>query len=192
MARSGRRPGETSTREDILAAARAAFGERGFDRTTIREVARAANVDPALVHHYFGTKADLYASAIQVPIGPGALVSALADGPREQMGERIARLFFTVWENPESREPFLAMLRGALGGNDQGTAGFREFIMHGVLGRLAPALGGNRPELRLQVAVSHLVGIAVLRYVVGVAPLDDLDAEEIIAMVAPRIQSYLD
>ena len=192
MARSGRRPGETSTREDILAAARTSFGERGFDRTTIRGVAGEANVDPALVHHYFGTKADLYAAAIQVPIGPAALVSAVADGPRPQMGERIARLFFTVWENPESREPFLAMLRGALGGNEQGTSGFREFITHGILGRLAPVLGGDRPDLRLQVAVSHLVGIAVLRYVVGVAPLDDLDAEEIIALVAPRIQSYLD
>lgn len=192
MPRSGRRPGASDARGQILAAARASFGERGFDRTTIRGVAGAAGVDPALVHHYFGTKADLYAASIDVPIRPADLMAMVVDGPPGEIGERLARLFFTVWENPASREPFLAMLRGALGGNEQGTAGFREFITQGVLSRLAPAVGGTSPELRLELAVSHLVGIAVVRYVVGVPPLDALDPEEIIELVAPRIQSYFD
>lgn len=191
MARSGRRPGDSSTRDRILAAARAAFGESGYDRATIRGIAREAGVDPALVHHFFGTKAELYAAAIEIPIGPAAMVGSILDGPRAELGVRIARLFFAVWEDPASREPFVAMLRGALGGNDQGTAGFRKFVTRSLVGRLAPAIGGDDPEVRLELAVSHLVGIAVLRYVVGIPPLSTLPPDELIAHVAPRVQSYL-
>jgi AcrR family transcriptional regulator len=192
MARSGRRPGDSGTREAILAAARAAFGELGYDRATIRHIAGQAGVDPALVHHYYATKADLYATAIDIPLAPSAVLPLMLAGDRAEFGERITRMFFSVWESPKAREPLLGMLRGAFGGHDPGTAGFREFVTSGLVGQVAAAVGGPSAELRVELAVSQLVGIAVLRYVVGVEPLASADVDKVVALVAPRIQGCLD
>ena len=70
LARTGRRPGRQDTREAILAAARDAFAEKGFDGASIRYIATSAGVDPALVHHYFGTKDQLFLAAMDFPIDP--------------------------------------------------------------------------------------------------------------------------
>lgn len=192
MARPGRRPGDSGTREEILAAARTAFGRLGYDRATIRRIAQAARVDPALVHHYFHTKEDLYAAAIEIPLAPSIVLPQILAGDRASLGERIARLFFSVWERPEGREPFLAMLRGAFGGYEAGTAGFREFVVRGLVDRLAVEVGGADARARVELAVSQLVGMAILRYVVGVEPLASIDVETIIRLVGPRIQACLD
>src|SRR3954469_11292384 len=96
----GRRPGAPDTRADILAAARALFADRGFGRTTIRAVASDAGVDPALVHHYFGTKDDLFVASLQLPVDPRErLAPALAGGP-DGAAERILRVFLEVWDEP--------------------------------------------------------------------------------------------
>jgi AcrR family transcriptional regulator len=191
MARSGRRPGDPNTREEILVAARAAFGELGFDRATIRGIAEAAGVDPALIHHYFGIKADLYAAAIDMPLAPSKLIPELLEGDPADLGFRITTMFFFVWENPESREPLLAMLRGAFGGNEQGTDGFRQFVLHGLLGRVVDVIGGPDVELRVELAMAQLVGTAVLRYVVRADPLAGAGVDRLIRELAPRVQSYL-
>ena len=192
MARTGRRPGETDTREEILAAARTAFGEVGYDRATIRQIASAAGVDPALVHHYFGPKSDLYAEAIDIPIRPREVAEAMIGGGVEAAGERITRLFFSIWERPEAREPLLAMMRGALGGSTQGTEAFRQFIEHELLARVVHLIDAPDRELRMTAAAAHLVGVAIARYVVGVEPIAAADPEELVALIAPRIQSYLE
>jgi AcrR family transcriptional regulator len=181
-----------STSDSILSAARTAFGEVGYDRATIRGIAGSAGVDPALVHHYFGTKADLYAAAIELPVSPRRFVPQVLAGDRRDRGERVARAFFTIWEDPKSREPFLAMLRGAVVGNEKGTAAFREFMSHGVLSSAEKELRGRHARLRLELALSHLVGIAVLRYVVGVEPIARMDVDEIVSRVGPVIQGYLE
>lgn len=192
MARTGRRPGDTDTRDQILAAARATFGEVGYDRATIRQIASAAQVDPALVHHYFGPKADLYAAAIKVPISPRDVAEAIVAGGIEAAGERITRLFFSIWEQPEAREPLLAMIRGALGGSPQGLEAFRQFIEHELLARAAPLIDASDRELRMTAAAAHLVGVAIARYVVGVEPIASATPDELVALIAPRIQSYLE
>lgn len=192
MARTGRRPGETDTREKILAAARTTFGEVGYDRATIRQIAATAGVDPALVHHYFGPKADLYAAAIDVPISPRDVAQAIVAGGLEGAGERITRLFFSIWEQPEAREPLLAMIRGALGGTPHGLEAFRQFIEHELLARAAPLIDAPDRELRMTAAAAHLVGVAIARYVVGVEPIASASPDELVALIAPRIQSYLE
>lgn len=192
MARTGRRPGETDTREEILAAARTTFGEVGYDRATIRQIAATAGVDPALVHHYFGPKADLYAAAIDVPISPRDVAQAIVAGGLEGAGERITRLFFSIWEQPEAREPLLAMIRGALGGTPHGLEAFRQFIEHELLARAAPLIDAPDRELRMTAAAAHLVGVAIARYVVGVEPIASASPDELVALIAPRIQSYLE
>lgn len=191
MGRTGRRPGSTDTPEQILAAARATFGEVGYDRATIRQIASSAGVDPALVHHYFGPKADLYAAAIDIPISPRELAEAIVSGGVEGAGERVTRLFFSIWERPEAREPLLAMMRGALSGNTQGVDAFRQFIEHELLARVAPLIEAPDRKLRMTAAASHLVGLAVARYVIGVEPIASAAVDDLVALVAPRIQSYL-
>src|SRR3954469_19466286 len=94
--RPGRRPGQSSSRDDILSSARVLFGERGYDKASIRAIAREAGVDPALVHHYFGSKEELFAAAMEFPIDPKLILAQFA-GPREELGERIVRIFLRVW-----------------------------------------------------------------------------------------------
>jgi AcrR family transcriptional regulator len=192
MARTGRRPGDSDTSRRILQAAREAFGEVGYDRATIRSIAAAAEVDPALVHHYFGPKEDLYAAAIDIPFSARAVVETIVAGGTEGAGERMTRLFFTVWEEPEARQPLLAMIRGALVGNVQGTEAFRQFIEHELLARVAPLLEGTDRELRVAAAAGHLVGVAVARYVIGIGALASADVDDLVGLIGPRIQSYID
>ncbi len=192
MPRTGRRPGDPDTRKQILSAARATFGEVGYDGATIRQIASTAGVDPALVHHYFGPKADLYAEAIDVPVSPREVAEAIVGGGIESAGERITRLFFSIWDRPEAREPLLAMIRGALGGNVQGTQVFRRFIEHELLARVAPLIDAPDRDLRMSTAAAHLVGVAIARYVIGIEPIASASQDDLVALIAPRIQSYLE
>src|SRR6478735_4170536 len=98
--RSGRRRGTTQTRDAIAVAARAQFAELGYDRATFRGIAGAAGVDPALVVHFFGSKEALFRDVMQLPPALGDALAALADGPREQIGRRLAELVIGALENP--------------------------------------------------------------------------------------------
>jgi AcrR family transcriptional regulator len=189
MARTGRRPGQTETREHILAAARNQFGEHGYDGATIRGIAAEAGVNPALVHHFFGSKEQVFVAALALPIDPAVAIATVLDGPRNTAGERILRLFLSLWREPATRTPFLALVR-SVSTNPRAAAMLRQFIERVMLARVAEALGV--PKLRLTALVSHVMGLAMVRYIVGVEPLASTDEEELIALVAPVIQAYLD
>jgi AcrR family transcriptional regulator len=177
-------------RDRILTAARAEFAARGYDKTSIRGIGKAAGVDPALVHHYFGTKEQVFAAAIEVSFEPALSVpEVLAQGP-EGIGERLARYFFGIWENPVSRAPLLAVIRSALT-NEAAAAVLRGFVLRRVLERVAGELNVPESRFRAELAASQLVGVAILRYVVKVEPLATADLEDIIEMVAPTLQRYL-
>ncbi|OKK18543.1 TetR family transcriptional regulator [Streptomyces sp. CB00455] len=178
------------TQERIRLAARSEFAARGYDKTSVRGVAKAAGVDPALVHHYFGSKDDLFAAAIELTMEPAAVVPAiLGDGP-DGIGERLARFFLGIWENPVTRAPLLAVIRSALT-HEAAAAVLRRIVLRRVLERVAADLDVPDPTFRAELAASHMVGIAVLRYVVQVEPLASADPEAIVALVAPTLQRYL-
>jgi AcrR family transcriptional regulator len=177
-------------RDRILSAARAEFAARGYDKTSIRGIAKAAEVDPALVHHYFGTKEQVFAAAIEVSFEPALSVpDVLAQGP-EGIGERLARHFFGIWENPVTRAPLLAVIRSAVT-HEAAAGALRSFVLRRLLERVAGELKVPDPKFRAELAASQLVGIAMLRYVVKVEPLATADMEDIVAMVAPTLQRYL-
>jgi AcrR family transcriptional regulator len=190
------RPSRTSgsdgpdARTRILEAARTEFAERGYDKTSVRGIARAAGVDAALVHHYFGTKDEVFAAAIELSFEPALVVPQVLGGPREDLGERLARYFIGVWENPVSRAPMLAVLRSALT-HEAAAKVLRGFVLRRLLERIAAELDVPDPTFRAEVAASHMIGIAILRYVVRAEPLASEDPEKIIAMVAPTLQRYL-
>jgi AcrR family transcriptional regulator len=102
MARTGRRPGRQDTRDAILAAARDAFAEKGYDGASIRYIATSAGVDPALVHHYFGTKDQLFREAMRFPVDPNQMLPLLAGPGVDGFGERLVRMFISVWDSPAS------------------------------------------------------------------------------------------
>ena len=187
--RTGRRPGGEDTRGAILTAARSAFAAVGYHAATMRGIAGEAGVDPALVHHYFGTKEDLFASSIELPLRPREVAEMILSDGIERAGTNFARLFLTIWETPGARDALLAMLRGALT-TDQGAATLREFVSEALLGRVASQLSGPDAGVRVALAASHLIGVAVLRYVVGLEDLRRPSAEELADMVGPRIQAY--
>src|SRR3954463_4488115 len=110
-ARRGRRPGSPDTRAAILTGARPLFAAHGYAGTTVRKVAATAGVDAALVHHYFGTKDDLFLAALQVPVDPRAVLSEVfAPGP-DGAGARLLDAVLSVWDRPEARRPLVTVLR---------------------------------------------------------------------------------
>ncbi|MGH8869103.1 MAG: TetR family transcriptional regulator [Actinomycetes bacterium] len=186
----GRRPGHEDTRGTILEAARRSFAEHGYDGSTVRGIARDADVDPALVHHYFGGKEQVFVAAMALPFEPSVVVpQILGDGP-DGVGERFVRFFLGVWGDPESRDPFLGLLRSATT-NEEAATMMREFVSRALLGRVADALDLPDAALRVEASASHLIGLALLRYVIKVEPLASASEEEVVALVAPTIQRYM-
>lgn len=188
MPRRGPRQGDVDTRADILDAARHAFGQRGFHAATIRSIAAEADVDPALVMHYFDSKAGLFAETIDLPFTPTAIDAVLADGI-EQAGHHLTVLYFGVWEDPDSRAGLLATLRNAMT-HEAAAEALREFFSGALLGPLAAHLDVPDADRRMALVAAHLVGLALLRYVIGFEQLRTATVEELVELVAPRLQGY--
>lgn len=188
--RTGRRPGENRTRQAIAAAAARLFADQGFDRTSLRAIAREAGVDPALVTHYFGSKQRLFVEVSRLPIPPEALVAQVVEGDRGEAGMRLATLVLGVLETPEGRERVTALVRAAASEPAAADA-MRRLIEHDVVGPVARALGSDRPELRATLAGSQVVGMVMARYIVGVEPLASIPADEVARAVGPTLQRYL-
>lgn len=187
----GRRPGSSDTRERILAAARERFASHGYDRTRIRDVAADADVDPALVHYFFKSKDGLFVAAMQLPLRPAdVLPPVLAEGV-PGLGERMVRRLLSVWDDPANRNALLATVQGA-SAHPGAAAALREFVRREVVGRVAGVIEADRPELRANLVASQVVGLLGARYVVRVEPLASVDAEELVPLVGPTLQRYLD
>ena len=195
MSPRGRRPGGADTKADIVAAARAEFAENGYDATSLRAVARRAEVDPALVHHYFGGKPQLFAAVMDVPVDPAVLVDRILAGPREQVGESLVRTFLGLWDSPEGRPRFQALIRAAVS-HDDATRMLREFLTREIFGRVTAAMAvGGEPaadlELRAGLAASQMIGVAMMRYVVEFPAVVAAGHDDLVAQLGPTLQRYL-
>ena len=187
----GRRPGGPDTRGQILEAARESFAHRGFVSTTIRAVASAAGVDPALVHHYFGSKDDLFIAALEIPADPRSIVPMVFAEGIDGAGERLIRVFLGVWEDPAARLPLIALVRTSLG--DDGPVNLlREGMLRMIFGPLTSILPPNEADRRAQLVASQLIGLVVGRYLLRLEPLASMTPDELVAWVAPTLQRYLD
>jgi len=190
QARAGRRSGDTGTREAILAAARAAFAERGYDGATMRGIAAAAGVDAALLHHYHGTKEQLFAAAMELPVDPGTLIpQVLAAGP-DGVGERLVRTFLGVWDAPGHASPFVALIRSAVS-NERAAWMVRQFVSRVIVRRVVAGLDVDSRELRASLVASQMIGLAMTRDVLRLEPIASAPAEQVVAAVGPTVQRYL-
>ena len=186
----GRRPGTTETRETILEAARESFAAKGFRSTTIRAVASDAGVDPALVHHYFGSKDDLFLAALQVPVDPRqVLPGVLAEG-LDGAAERLLTTVLGLWDEPDTRRPLVAAIRSSLSPETEANL-FQDGFLRLVLGPISEAVGGPDALVRAQLFGTQMIGLIVARYVLAIEPLASLPRDQVVAWVAPNLQRYL-
>ncbi|MFQ1003524.1 TetR family transcriptional regulator [Modestobacter sp. SSW1-42] len=175
----------------MLAAARATFAERGFDGASIRVIATAAGVDPALVHHYFGSKDKLFLAAVEAPADPEDLLPEVLAGGTADLGANVVRLLLRVWDGP-ARAGGLALIRSAVS-NEWTARLLREFLVARVLRRVVGTLDlpPAEAEARGALVASQLIGVVMTRYVLRVEPLASASTEELVAAVGPTVQRYL-
>jgi AcrR family transcriptional regulator len=166
------------------------FARNGIDRTSIRAVAAGAGVDAALVHHYFGTKEQLFAAAINVPIDPMIVLGPMREAPVEQLGSKLASVLLALWDS-ELGAGLIATIRSLISGADVSLA--RSYLQDVVavdLGARVDTPPGTG-KIRTQFVASQLMGVVMARYVVKVEPFASLPAEQIAQTIAPNLQRYL-
>ena len=156
----------------------------------MRAIAAEAGVDAALITHFFGSKANLLAAAIDWPFDPDReLPRLLAEGP-ERVGERLVALFVRTWDRDRSRHPVIMLLRAA---STEPTAAdlLANFLRTRLFGPLLAELGSDRPDLRANLVASQLGGLGLARYILAFEPLASASSREVIRWVGPTIQRYL-
>lgn len=187
---AGRPIGDASTRDQVLAAARQAFTEKGYTGASIRQVAAQAGVDPGMIRHWFGDKAGLFRAAMEPSVDPDAVLADVLAGGPEGLGERLLRRMIGVWDGAGAHSPMIIMVRSAVS-HEESTALLRSFITQQILGRLSGVLGGPDGSLRAALVGSQMIGLVMARYIVRVEPLASASAAEVVAAVAPTLQRYL-
>jgi len=178
------------TRSSIVAAAATEFARDGYDSTSMRGIARAAAVDPALVRHYFTSKADLFAEAIAAPMRPDRMVKRALAGPRDQVGVNLVRYLVETLDQPGASDRVIRMLHTALG-QEFAARMLRQFIIREVLKRIAKELGEKDSELRASFAATQVVGLVVARYGIRIEPLASASPDEVVNRIGPVVQWHL-
>lgn len=197
----GRRAGESGTREAIAEAARAQFGDHGYHGATIRGIAAAARVDPALVHHYYGSKEALFAAAMRLPVLPSEVMTAAltgADGSASGAGsgERLVAAALTLWESERLKDTFLGLLKSAVT-SEKAAVMLRDFVTDSILGTmvrvtgLADRAGQAEAGYRAAMVATQMLGLAMTRLVLRLPAVADVSVAELAATVGPSVERYL-
>ena len=190
MARTGRRTGTVDTRGQILAAARAQFAERGYRGATVRSIAAQAAVDPALVHHYFGSKRELLAETLQLPVDPTQVIAVVIGGDPAMTGERFVRTLLDLWATDGGRSMTQSLLRSAPTDHEMASI-LREYMLETVLLPIVTAVASDQLPLRATLLTSQVIGLVFVRHVAEMEPLASTGPETVVAAVAPTFQRYL-
>jgi AcrR family transcriptional regulator len=188
--RRGRRPGASGTRDAIAEAARRCFGEVGYDRAGIRDVAELAGVDPALVMHYYGSKQKLFVSVMALPFEPEDVLPALVRDVAADAGERFARFIVGVLERPEQRLVMVGMVRAAAAEPEIADL-VRELVSARIVDAIAAGLDVPDAGARASLVASQVIGLIMARYVIRIDPLARLAPDTLVAALAPVFQHYL-
>ena len=188
--RPGRPAGTSDTRERILTEARELFARNGIDKTSIRSIASAAGVDSALVHHYFGTKEQLFAAAIHIPIDPMQVIGPMREAPVDQLGLLLPSILLPLWDS-ELGSGFIATLRSLLSGSDVSLVrSFLQEVITREVGARVDDPPGSGP-VRVQFVASQLVGVVMARYILELEPFRSLPVTQIAETIGPNLQRYL-
>ncbi len=190
MSRTGRRPGAPDTRDKIMAVARRRFATRGYEATSLRAIAADAQVDPALLIHYFGTKEGLFAAATGLPAGLPEMFAAVEGTPLRESVEFLVRSYLQFVDSDQSRNAILALVRSAVS-NEKAATMLREFLAAELLPVIGRLTEHEDAPLRASLVAAQLIGIAILRHVLRVDDVAKASPDEIAALAAPAIEQYL-
>lgn len=189
---AGRRPGKRDTRAHILDAARAAFVEGGYDRPSLRAIARRAGVDPALIHHYFDGKAALFAEVMRLGRDPREIAMEMAEVGGD--GTHLAQAFLEVWERGRPWEggqaPFVTTCQ-AVSSSPEAAAGLREYLEERVFSVTDCDAGPEESHARKGLVASQLMGIAWVRYVLALEPIASAPIERVARWIGPTLDAYM-
>ena len=188
--RTGRRPGASSSREDILEGARKLFAERGYQGATMRAIAAEAGVDASLVVPFIGNKAALLSEAIEWPFDPEVEMPRLLVDGKHHVGEHIVGLVVRTWDEEGGRNPILTLIRAATT-EPKAAEMLAEFARNRLFAPLMERLGSDEPELRVGLAASQLVGMGLARHVLQVEPVASAKPADMVAWYGPTLQRYL-
>jgi AcrR family transcriptional regulator len=187
---TGRRTGDSGTRDAILDAARDLFAERGFDGTSVRAIAAAAGVDPALIRHFFGDKDTLFTTTVADRTNiPRHLAESLAGDPAT-LGERVTDTYLRMWEEPDYQPILMSLVRSAVT-SEHAADMLKEMLISRVRNDEAIGPVDDERMRRISLAVSHLLGVAFARFIIKIPAIADLSHQTIVAEVAPAVQRYL-
>ena len=187
-ARTGRRQGPNATRAAILRAARKLFSGKGYDGASVRAVAARAGVDPALVLHFFGSKAELFSASLELPFRPHELEEMLAGDP-DTVGRRLAT-FYLKRVFHQRAQTVLSLLRSSVS-NPEAAAMLRRTIETTAVALLERLMPGPETALRGELVASQMMGLFLARQILRVEPLASASDDKLIEMVAPALQHYL-
>lgn len=174
----------------ILGAARSSFATSGYAGTTLRSVADAAEVDPALITYYFADKTGLLAACLEPPPNFARTVAAAAAAPPLIRGRALVEAMLSQWEDPAFAEISRSIILTAAH-EPVAMDRLRQLLAGTILPAVASNLDGQERYLRVGLIASQMVGVAITRYVWRVGALADLTPEEVAKHVAPTIQRYL-
>lgn len=189
--RRGRREGASESREHILASARQLFAEHGFEGTSLRQVAREAGVDPAMIHHFFKGKDELFALSVALPADPAQVLEGVDQHDPEHRAEAIVRAVLRLWESP-AQHSLVAFIRGTIGSKSK-TLLLREVVTRTIISRIMAGIPGPPEEVALRgnLVATQMVGLMLVRYVVKLEPLASASPEDVVRLLAPNVQHYL-
>lgn len=183
--------GQSDRRAAIVRAATRLFAEDGYDGVSLRQIAREAGVDAALVHHYFDGKEELFAASVALPINPEALLSGIDEQALAERGRFVARAIVRLWEGPQ-RHALAAFFRSTISSTSRSRL-LAQLVRRRILARVSDGLPGDdaERELRASMAASQVVGFMLARYIVKLEPLASLPADDAERLLAPAIQRHL-
>ncbi|QKV72445.1 TetR family transcriptional regulator [Amycolatopsis sp. Hca4] len=188
-ARPGRWRSGAQSRQRILDTARELFREHGYGGTTVRAVAAGAEVDPAMVFYFFGTKQGLFSAALEMSAEVPPAIEAIFTGDVDGIGERIVRTLVESLDRSD-RTPLVLLTRSAPT-HDRSQALLREFIDREITGRLAGLLGTPDAALRAGMVNVQILGLAVARYIVRLEPIASAPVDELVTRFGPVVQQCL-
>lgn len=173
-----------ATRTAILDAARERFAADGYERATIRAIARDAGIDPSMVMRYYGSKEGLFAAAVALDLR----LPDLTGVPRDEVGRALVSHFLGVWEE---NEELTAVLR--VGATNQAGAERMQGIFRDQLLPVARQVCPDPEQVpaRAALCAAQLLGLALTRYVLRLPAARELTREELLAWLGPTVQRYL-
>lgn len=187
--RPGRWRSGAESKQRILQTARELFGQHGYSATTVRAIATAAGVDPAMVFYFFSTKQGLFSAAVDMSDNVPPAIESIFAGGLDAIGERIVR---TLVENLDKsdRTPLMMLTRSAPT-DAQSEALLREFIDREITYRLAAMLGTPDAALRAAMVNAQILGLTVARYIMRIEPIASASVDELVDRFGPLVQYCL-